>query len=122
MSTVVKRSINDSKQIANTIASQLNRGVLWSLGASDFTAINSGLRFNARILPFLKNGDRGTRARKMFVEIVLNSLDYYDVRVVWFDKFDVVEHYKCENVDVFSLNSLLLSLDYDGDEVLNPRM
>lgn len=104
---------------------QLDRKVLWSLGASGLQYSAKGLggiEFDARILPFKVNGERGSRARVMRVSIVLNSSDLYDVSVGYPKGYEWVEHFSREDVGVESINFLLLALDYDGDEVLNPRL
>ena len=106
-----------SQEIASTIRSQCQSGVLMSLGARNYVATPNGLRFHATILPMRKDGTRGTRPRTMEVEIALNGRDYYDIAVVCGEKV----HAELKDVDVATLNRALLSLDYDGDEVTNPR-
>lgn len=104
---------------------QLDRKVLWSLGASGLQYSAKGLggiEFDARILPFKVNGERGSRARVMRVKVLLNSSDLYDISVGYPKGYEWVEHFSREDVDVESINFLLLALDYDGDEVLNPRL
>lgn len=59
-----------------------------SLGAHEFARLTSegreiGLTFKARILPFTKAGTRSPRPRIMRVTVELNHLDYYDVRVLY---------------------------------------
>lgn len=126
-----------SREIASTIRQQITGGVLMSLGARDFRHGNiSGTKdatplpsliFNATILPMTKAGKRGTAARTMQVTVSLNALDYYDIRVTYNqrgDKYglkDPVVHYEATDIDVSTLAPLMLSLDYDGDTVTNPR-
>lgn len=121
-------------EIASTIRQQITGGVLMSLGARDFrygaipNAYGSpSLIFNATILPMTKNGKRGTAPRTMQVIVSLNAMDYYDIRVTYpqrGDKYglkDPVVHYEAKDIDVSTLAPLMLSLDYDGDTVTNPR-
>lgn len=115
-------SEEESREIATTMKRQIGVMTLMSLGASEFTAINGGLRFKARILPFNDNGTRSGRAAKMFVEVRLNGLDYYDVKVHHVKGFTASTHYEQENVDAHSLSDVLFSLDYDGPTVRNPRV
>lgn len=111
----------EAREIASTIKRQIGAGSLMALAAHDFIALDGGLRFIARILPFNKNGKRSTRAAKMLVEVKLNFMDLYDVRVVEVRNFELVEHFTVQHVDAYSLPRLMLALDFDGDEVLNPR-
>lgn len=111
-----------SREIASTIKKQVNTMTYMSLGASNFTAINGGLRFNARILPFNADGSRSSKPSNMIVEIRLNGHDYYDVQVHRIKDFRASTHFEQENVDASSLDRLLFSLDYNGDTVLNPRI
>jgi len=113
-----------------TLRSQINFGVLMALGAHDLRLVSAtenhlgGMTFKARILPFTKSGNRGSATRVMDVTITLNGMDYYDIRVTYAPvghRFDRVEHANIKDVDVFALNHVLLALDYDGPQVLNPR-
>lgn len=119
--TKARYSEKESMEIASIIKRQIGVGSLMALGASDFYATDGGLRFTARILPFTTSGARSGRAAKMLVEVKLNGLDLYDVRVVQVKGFDVVEHYSTKNVDATSLPALTLALDWDGPEAANPR-
>lgn len=111
--------------VAQTIKDQIGMGALMCLGAHDFAATGDGagaLVFKARILPFTKGGKRSTRPRIMHVSITLNALDLYDVDVFTYDKrLNIVPHYNIKDIDFTQLPMLMLALDYDGDEVLNPR-
>lgn len=118
----IKYSEKDSRVIAKNIREQAGMMTLMSLGGSDFTAINGGLRFNARILPFNETGERNGRPAKMIVEVKLNTLDYYDVEVHRIRGFNAETHFKAEDVDAHSLSDVLYSLDYDGPTVRNPRV
>lgn len=127
---------DDIREIANTIRQQITGGVLMSLGARNFRAgtiankdavAQPGLIFDATILPMTKSGARGTAPRTMSVTVALNAADYYDIRVTYpqrGDKYglkDPVVHYEASDVDAFTIQRLMLSLDYDGDTVTNPR-
>lgn len=112
--------------VATTIVRQIRWDVKAALGYSNPAQCHragreEGLTFKARVLPFTKTGKRGTGARVMRVSIYLNGLDYYDVEVGWLRGTEWVTHYSGTNVDAFSLNRVLLSLDYDGPTVRNPR-
>ena len=107
--------------VSQIIHSQIDKRVLMSLGASDFGHPSDGLIFNARILPMTKTG-RGTRARVMTVMITLDPSDTYNVKVSYAKgRFDRVTHFEETQVFAHNLDRLLLSLDYDGSEVTNPR-
>ena len=113
-------------EVAKTIHSQIERGVLMSLGAHNFRFGEDNLVFDARILPFTKEGKRAGQPRIMAVQVKLNGLDYYDIAVKYYSRprkgvGELVTHYETTNVDVSQLSRLLLALDYDGAAVLNPR-
>ena len=113
------------RDVGKVVHVQLDTKVLWSLGATGLQYSAKGLggiEFDARILPFKVNGERGSRARVMRVKVLLNSSDYYDVSVGYPKGYEWVEHFSREDVGVESINFLLLALDWDGDEVLNPRL
>ena len=113
---------------SRTIFSQILAPVKMSLGAHNFRFGAKGdLAFDARILPFTKAGKRAGQPRIMTVLVKLNSLDLYDIEVVYYrtssryGSAERVTHYEA-TIDVSDLNRTLLALDYDGDHVLNPRM
>ena len=117
--------------VGPTIYRQIERGVLMSLGAHNFRYGADDMVFDARILPFTKEGKRAGQPRIMAVQIKLNGLDYYDIAVKYYrtsrksmgyGSADLVTHYEVTNVDVSILSRILLALDYDGDAVLNPRL
>lgn len=127
-----------TRTIGNTIRQQIEGGVLMALGGHDFRygrvcafreapALPS-LIFNARILPMTKAGKRSTAPRTMQVVVSLNGADLYDVRVTYHQRGDrygakpSVVHYEADDVYAEDLSRLLLSLDYDGDTVTNPRL
>ena len=105
------------QSIGIEILHQISWGVKASLGFSKPVTVHNGVSFSARILPMRKDGTRGTRPRIMDVTIVLNGMDYYDITVTCGD----TTHVAINDVDCFSLNRALLSIDYDGTDVLNPR-
>lgn len=107
--------------IATTIKNQIGIGSLMTLGAHALREDCNGraLTFKALILPFRKDGSRGTRARKMEVSVLLQEDDTYSVAV--YDLTNLNQHYSRDDVYAHELPRLMLALDYDGDEVLNPR-
>lgn len=107
--------------ISQTIYSQIDKQVLMSLGASNFAHFSDGIMFDARILPMTQKG-RGTRARVMSVMVTLDASDTYSVKVSYAKgRFDRITHFREFGIYAHNLNRLLLSLDYDGNEVTNPR-
>lgn len=112
--------------VAKTIYSQIERGSLWALGAGKVSAVlvddMPGLSFPARILPFRADGTRASRPRVMKVEVLLNGLDLYDVRVTWRQGAEIRTHFQLRNVYAEDLTALMLSLDFDGATIVNPRM
>lgn len=107
--------------ISQTIYSQIDKRVLMSLGASNFGHFSDGIMFDARILPMTKKG-RGARARIMSVMVTLDASDTYSIKVTYAKgSFDRVVHFEESQIYAPSLNRILLSLDYDGREVTNPR-
>lgn len=111
--------MNDHMTVAQTIRSQIQTPVLWALGAHQLSATTEdgkpGLTCSVRVLPFRKDGTRASRPRIMRLFVLLNGLDYYDIKVTYLNKFDVVEHVSFTDVDVFSLNRVLLSIDSMDD-------
>lgn len=126
-----------SREIANTIRRQITPGVLMSLGAHDIGSAHMAhqqggpmlpsLVFKALILPFNKNGERSERARKMYVIVSLTPADTYEITVTYNANVgngrgpDRTDHYHATDVYAEDLARVLLSLDYDGDTVTNPR-
>ena len=113
--------------VADTIRQQVGLGIFMSLGAHEFARLTSegreiGLTFKARILPFTKAGTRSPRPRIMRVTVELNHLDYYDVRVLYTARGQLIAHYESSNIDAWQLSRISLALDYDGQEVLNARV
>lgn len=123
-----------SREIASTIRHQITPGVLMSLGAHDIGAgriaheqggpMLPSLIFKALILPFNKNGERSERARKMFVIVSLTPADTYEITVTYNGNAQGpgrTDHFHATDVYAEDLSRLMLSLDYDGDTVTNPR-
>lgn len=121
--------------ISREIYRQISARILMSLGAHQMGCTGTrpgepdhyapGLTFLAKILAFRKDGTRGSTARIMRITITLNSADLYDIDVRYAARRSVVGdsiHFQRINVPVGVLNILLLALDYDGPEVLNPRL
>lgn len=110
-----------AQEVASIINSQIQRGVLMSLGASGLIATifegMSALMFDARILPFNKNGERAARPAKMKVFVALGGDDTYTVVAV----NKGVDHARKTTVYADDLNAVLLALDFDGAEPFNPR-
>lgn len=110
-----------TETISQILYSQIDKRVLMSLGMTDLYGTTDGIMFGARILPMTKKG-RGTRARIMTVMIALEATDTYRVKVSYAKGRDGwVTHFEESQVYAHELNRLLLSLDYDGEEVTNPR-
>lgn len=115
---------SEAHAIAQEIRRQIGPLVLMSLGASDFSysaAERGTLIFKARILPFKANGERSERAAVMMVRVVLTAADTYTVSVVYRTRGELRLHMQREGVYCDEISRLMLALDYDGEEVLNPR-
>ena len=115
---------NNYPQVAETFREALGLGAFMALGGSNATAVPGanrlgGLLFTARILPMTKNG-RGQTARRMAIMLSLNANDLIDVQVVEIASGKV--HFQEDDLYVFMLERVLLALDWDGDEVMNPRL
>lgn len=123
-----------TREIANIIRQQITPGVLMSLGAHDIGSARMAhqrggpmlpsLVFKALILPFNKNGERSERARKMYVIVSLTPADTYEITVTYNGTVagpGRTDHYHATDVYAEDLSRIMLSLDYDGDTVTNPR-
>jgi len=121
--------------VSREIYRQISACILMSLGAHQMGCTGTrpggddtyapGLTFLAKILAFRKDGTRGSSARLMRVTITLNSSDLYDIDVRYAARRTVVGdsiHFQLTDVYASMLNKFLLALDYDGPEVLNPRL
>lgn len=113
-------NLSEPKTVAETILAQINKGVLMSLGASNLGYSAKALTFNARILPMTKAG-RGARARVMAVRVELGPDDTYSVQVAYPKRGAREVHFKESGVYADQLNRVLLALDFDGEQVSNPR-
>ena len=114
---------DDAQRIADYFRKAIQPGVFWSLGSTHLTAVpgvdrQGGLLFTARILPMTKTG-RGTAARKMQVMVSLTTADLIDIDVL--EIASKKEHARIREISIDQLNAALLALDYNGDQVLNPR-
>lgn len=113
--------------IARTITHQATIGALMTLGATDLFAMTAtdtragGAMWNVRIIPMRKDGTRGTRPRVMKLRIELTHRDDYNITVDYINRGKPVTHYTAEGVYCDQLAKILLALDWDGDEILNPR-
>ena len=81
------------------------------------------LIFQARILPFKKNGERAEAPRVMYVVVSLTPNDTYEITVSYYASHSEprADHFHATDVYAEDLSRTLLALDYDGDTVLNPR-
>lgn len=119
---------------ASEIKKLIGFGPLASLGAHGFSATRHNgapaLMFLARILPFNADGSRSVQPREMFVTVSYEAApgdDLYTVEVQYTrrgDKFGtkgLLTHFSgtCFSSD---LPTVLLALDYDGSETVNPRL
>lgn len=116
-----------ANEAAEIIRSQISNNVLMSLGAEGLVADtdengNPQLSFTARILPFNKDNSRSTRPAKMLVFVTLAPSDTYTVTVKRLRDMVFEEHAYTDDVYADQLNTVLLALDYDGEEAFNPRL
>jgi len=95
--------------VAKIIRAQMGMTPLLMLGAQEFTG---------RILPFDKEGTRLRKAEKMKIRIILTPLDEYNITVT---RANGEEFLALEGIYCFQLAKMMMALDYDGDQVLNPR-
>lgn len=111
-------------QTANQFRLVIGNGVFWSLGAEKLMAVPGvhqlgALTFTARILPMKSDGTRAERPRLMAVMISLTGRDSIDIEVREFANGRT--HARIEDIYIDQLAQAILALDYNGDEVLNPR-
>ena len=109
------------ENVAKVIRAQMGMTPLLMLGAQDFTTVRGnepGLEFTGRILPFDKEGTRLRKAEKMKIRIILTPLDEYNITVT---RANGEEFLALEGIYCFQLAKMMMALDYDGDQVLNPR-
>lgn len=111
--------------LARVILQQCTVPSLMTVGAHHFRPVEGGVKFLARIHAFDYRGERELRPRNMTVSILLNSSDYYDIRVTYKgstgDSLVEILHWEERDLDFTQLHRILMALDYDGPEVLNPR-
>lgn len=123
------RMIEAQRDIATTITEQATTGALMTLGAYPLRPTNlyaddtrrGGAMWNVRIMPMKKNGDRSSTVRKMELTIELTYADTYTVTAKYYNRGKAVIHFQRDNVYWDQLEKLLVALDWDGDEILNPR-
>lgn len=118
--------------VATEIRRQIGPGALMSLGAHKLgyvnasvcqrTGIRGGLVFMARIMPITKAGARSSAVRNMRVIVELTGADLYRVTVEYQHRGDTLVHFARDGVYCDEIGRLMLALDWDGDEVLNPRL
>ena len=113
--------------VAAEIKRQIGLGALMAVGAHQFrhTLMEGGspaLAFRARILPMRKDGTRASAPRIMHVLIWLTAADDYGIRVAYVNRHRLVKHYEASGIYADRLERVILSLDWDGDEVRNPRL
>lgn len=111
------------RNTGNQLAAAIDRGVFWSLGASEIAAIpgtyeRGGLVFTARIRA-IRDGVRLDRASLMAVMVSLNGADLIDVTVRELARG--TDHTTINDLYIDQVGRALLALDYDGNEALNPR-
>lgn len=115
-------AIIDNTPTARAFREAIGRGALWSVGAHAFATVPGihqlgALMFQARILPMTSEG-RGETATIMTVLVSLTAADVIDVEV---RHDDGTVHARVAGIYIDQLAQLILALDYDGDEILNPR-
>jgi len=119
------------QEVAKTILSQIHLGAKMRLGFHEpmlasrvdaWGVKECGVTFKVKVLPFTKAGARSHSPRIMRMFIYLNGMDYYDITLGYQNKDGWVEHFSATNVDCFQLTPLLLALDYDGQDALNPAI
>lgn len=109
---------------ASVFRQALGIGGLMTLGASDIHAVPGmhglgGLALTARILPMRTDGTRSGRPAIMGIMISLTGADTIDVDVRHGDTARI--HAQIRDIYIDDLARVALALDYDGDEILNPR-
>lgn len=106
-----------------TFRAAIGEGALMSVGAHQVANVPGryqlgGLVFLARILPMTKTG-RSEQPSIMGVLVSLTPADEIDIEVIRASNNQ--EHATILSVYIDQLDRLILALDYDGPEVLNPR-
>lgn len=112
--------------VSRTIFNQIGMGSLMPLGAHAFYyGEPDALQFKARILPYRKGQEYKVRAaapRIMTVRVELSPLDTYNITVTYTRQGERVCHFEERNVYAEDLSRVMLALDYDGPQALNPRI
>lgn len=116
-------AILDNTMTGRTFRAAIGEGALMSVGAHHVANVPGrhqlgGLAFLARILPMTKTG-RSERPSLMGVLVSLTPADEIDVEVI--RARDGQEHTQLRGVYLDQLQRIILALDYDGPEVMNPR-
>ncbi len=57
----------------------------------------------------------------MDVKIICTFSDTYTVTVTYKRAGEIITHYAASNIYADQIGRVILALDYDGDEVTNPR-
>lgn len=122
----MSQTIKDTqyKQVADTIRQQIGFWNFAAVGARDFlygSEERGSLSFHANILPFTKTGKRSGCARIMDVKIICTFSDTYTVTVTYKRAGEIITHYTASNIYADQIGRVILALDYDGEEVTNPR-
>lgn len=107
---------------SNSIRSRIEIGVLMSLGATKLRTGDQSLSFDATIAPLSANGVRAQNLRAMAVTVIEHGPDQFGIYVSRQSRGTTVTHYQSDHVPASMLNKVLLALDYDGPEALNPRL
>lgn len=120
------QTANAARETAQIIRQQIGFWNLAAVGARDFLYgkdERGSFIFKASLHPFNKNGERAGRARTMMVKVTCTYSDTYTVEVTYQGRnhFDVVTHFTASDIYADQIGRVILSLDYDGPEVTNPR-
>ena len=113
------------EHVAVTIGKQA--GGFWtfaSLATKDFHALkegSGGLSFNALVMPFNRKGEREEKPVWMEARIELTPADLYHITFTYMRGREKVIHFECDEIYFDQLQRLLIGLDYDGPETVNPR-
>ncbi|MGO2520105.1 MAG: hypothetical protein ACTH8F_08285 [Microbacterium sp.] len=123
ISTTDPADIIDNTMTGRTFRAAIGTNTLWCVGAHEISNVPGrhqlgGLLFKARILPMTKTG-RGEAARSMAVLVSLTPADEIDVEVRRIS--DGHEHAHVQGIYIDQMQRMILALDYDGADVLNPR-
>lgn len=116
---------NEVLDLAQVILEQCTVPCLMTVGAHEFTAVTSGVRFLTHIHAFGSKGEREMRPSIMQMEMILNSSDYDDIAVTYPHKqggsIETATHWTFREEDMTQLHRIIFALDYEGETVLSPR-